>query len=242
MGARAHWDRPEDAALAQSALRVLLAFCAVGEEHLAGDLRARADIGTPAPRRGQGWEQPMDVWLCQQGQPGARSIGRDIYLYSTGTARAPTEWFRELAHECGHVAFPGVGGFTDSDDPWADGCLAELLFPKWLCGRAAEWLPWAAADAEREAGPRRQELIARVRQTGPDQRLLAGADAAAREHFVGLALWVEEAAGPRLLGEALAECRRGRATQFVAAVESLAAARCVQVWPAPRGTGQRGRP
>lgn len=229
MRARVHWGRAEDAVLARSALTTTLAFCAVTQERLGAD-PSRSSRGRS--------QRPVEVWVCEGGEPGlpaapvkgARSVGRDIYLYSAGITRAPAEWFRELAHEYGHVAFPGIGGFTDTDDPWADGCLAELLFPKWLAA-GPEWLPWPASEAERQAASRRQELIARVRATGPDARLLAGTDTGARDHFLGLALWLEEWAGPRALGDALRQCSRGRAADFAAAAESAARARGLELWP-----------
>jgi hypothetical protein len=230
MKARAHWSRPEDAGLAQGALKLLLALYAVGREYLDRDptrpLRLRSE---------QDWGQPVDLWLSERKEPGARSVGRDIYLYATKTNRTATEWFRELAHEYGHVAFPGIDGFTDTDDPWADGELAELLFPRWLSAGSPDWLPWSAVDAEREAEPRRREMIARARATGANPSLLVGTGNAAREHFVALALWVEEAAGPRLLGQALAQCPRGRPSQFVAAAEMLARPRGLDLWPVSGG-------
>ena len=145
-------------------------------------------------------------------------MGRDIYLYSTKTSRPPAEWWRELAHEYGHVALPGIGGYADTDDPWADGELGELLFVKWLAaGKPSDWLPWSLEKAEKIAAARRQELIAGA--AGPlDATRLNGTDAKARDYFLGLALAAEEKHGPGILGAALVECPRGRPAQFVAAL------------------------
>jgi hypothetical protein len=90
--------------------------------------------------------QPIDLWITTQGAPGARAIGTNIYLYAVSTPRTPAEWLREIAHEYGHIALPGIGGFTNTDDPWADGDFAELLFLKWLS---------ASCHPERSEGSRR---------------------------------------------------------------------------------------
>ena len=116
---------------------------------------------------------------------------------------------------------PGIGGFRETADPWADGFLGELLFVKWLAeGGQPEGLAWSVLEAERAAAARRRSLMARAR--GPFSRVrLAGAGEQAQDYFLGLALWVEAAWGPRLLGEALARCPRGTAADFVAAAERL---------------------
>lgn len=217
MKGRAHWARPDDRDLAQSALKAFLALWCVGSEYL------RRDPTRP-------WGQPIDLWLTERGEPGARAVGRDVYLYATNTPRPPEEWWRELAHEYGHVALPGIGGFTDTDDPWADGELGELLFTKWLAaGKSPERLPWSVEAAEKIAAARRQVLIAGA--AGPvDTTRLNGTDEKAKDYFLGLALRVEAAAGPRFLGEALAKCPRGSGARFVAAVQKLARERAVDPW------------
>jgi len=243
MKGRVHWARPEDQTLAQNTIKSSLSLWCAAKEYLDRD-----------PTRP--WGQPVDLWLTERGEPGARAMGRDVYLYATGTPRAPEEWWRELAHEYGHVALPGIGGFTETDDPWADGELGELLFIKWLARRqtgglgegqemsrlrppAADygaqdscptrWLPWSVEAAEKIAAARRQALIA---QAGgqPDLSRLRGKDAKARDYFLGLALRVEAAAGPRFLGEALAKCPRGRPEQFASVVQKLARQRGLAVW------------
>ncbi len=217
MKGRAHWARPADQDLAQSALKAFLALWCVASEYLQRD-----------PTRP--WGQPIDLWLTERGEPGARAVGRDVYLYATNTPRPPEEWWRELAHEYGHVALPGIGGFTDTDDPWADGELGEVLFTKWLAaGKSPERLPWSVEAAEKIAAPRRRALIAGA--AGPvDTTRLNGTDGKAKDYFLGLALRAEAAAGPRFLGEALAKCPRGNAARFVAAVEKLARERAEDPW------------
>ncbi len=200
--------------LAQDSLTTVLA--------LLGTVHAKLQLD-PTRRKG-----PIDVWLCEEGTPGARTVGLNIYLYSVATERTSQEWLREVAHEYGHLSLPGVGGYTKTDDVWADGNLGELLFVKWLAPAQAEWLPWPVAKAEAAAQAPREQLL--TRSPRPDPKLLRGQDEQARAHFLGLALRTEAAAGPKFLGEVLSRCPRGNAAQFVAEAEKLAKARGVRLW------------
>jgi hypothetical protein len=204
----AHWEAPAQQSLAQSALGATLAFYCLTKELLGFD-----------PTKP--WGDPVDVWVTNKGQPGARAQGRAIYLYAAGTPRPPGEWLREVAHEYGHVSFPGLGGFTQTDDEWVDGHLAELLLPKWLSATESQWLAWPVAEWEAQASKERADLLARwsedaVRQVTAER--LSGKDQQARDDVVGLALWVEQNDGPRALGEALKKCARGTGAQFVGAL------------------------
>jgi len=214
MKARVHWSDPAGAEVAQRALKLVLA--------LYGTVRTSLDLD---PARGG---RVIDLWVCEGGTPGAFTAGTSIYLYAYRKERAPEEWVREIAHEFGHLALPGVGGFTKTDDPWADGELGELLFVKWLAASKAEWLPWSVAGAEGIACVRREQLMAQAKT--PNPKLLDGADAKARDHLVGLALRVEAKAGPRFLAEVLTRCPRGNARRFVAEAEKLAKARGIGIW------------
>lgn len=195
----------EAAEIADASLRTMLALYAVVQAHTHLDPTGN-------------WKTPVDLWLAEQGHPGGHSSGRSVYLYSIHTSRAPEEWLRELAHEYGHTTLPGIGGFTRTDDPWADGELGELLFLKWLAAAGADWLPWSVKTAEDSARPRREQLIAGANGELDLGRLGAG-DLRARDYFLGLALKVEAVSGPRRLAETLLRCRRGTAAQFAAALE-----------------------
>lgn len=211
----AHWEEPAQAALAHDALKAAL-IC---------HILAREQFGFDPTRP---WGDPVDIWITNEGEPGARAQGRSIYLYSAKTERAPGEWLREIAHEYGHVCMPGIGGFTTTDDAWADGHLAELLFAKWLAaGGAPDWLPWSATDWEAEAKGERSRLMGpwsedevkgMIGKVSPVPPALSGNDAKARDAFLGLALRVEEMEGPRFLGDVLGKRPRGTAAGFVSAL------------------------
>ena len=201
----AHWETDDQAEVAQRALRATLGLYCLVKNELGFDPTGK-------------WGDPIDVWVTSKGQPGARAQGRSIYLYAVQTERTPGEWLRELGHEYGHVSFPGIDGFKDTDDEWADGHLAELVFPKWLMAAGVpEWMPWSVEGWEAEARPERERLLLLARGTPPTEALLKGTDEAAREYLVGMALAVEDERGPEALAKALARCAQGTAAKFVQA-------------------------
>ena len=166
--------------------------------------------------------RPIDVWVTQEGPRGARAVGTDIYAYAAHVPRPPEEWLRVLAHEYGHVSFPGIGGFEATDDAYADGYLAELLLPKWLAAATVpQGMPWPVEGWQAEARAKRAALMAAA-EGELDEERLRGSDRAARDYFLGLALRTEERCGSRRLGEALKQSAGGGARQFAVAVRALA--------------------
>jgi len=210
----AHWNTDEETKVAEKALHAVSAFYCLVKDELGFDPTGR-------------WADPIDIWVTGKGEPGARAQGRSIYLYAVGTERTPGEWLRELGHEYGHVSLPGLGGFKDSDDEWADGDIAELLFPKWLSARGVpEWMPWSVQEWEAASAPERERLMGRVRSKGLDPTLVGGTEAAAREYLVGLALLVEDEGGAEGLSQVLRKCPQGTTAQFLSSAEAAG----VEVW------------
>ena len=62
----------DQAPLAQDILKLTLALCGA----------VRANLGYDPTR-----SHPLDIWVCEKGPPGARTIGNSIYLYSVKTPR-----------------------------------------------------------------------------------------------------------------------------------------------------------
>jgi hypothetical protein len=217
MKVRAYQHPAVDAALAGDALTAVLTF------HLVASHYGRFD-----PTRPHG--EPIDLWLTTEGKPGGESVGRNLYLTAVGTARVPAEWLREIAHEYGHIAFPGMGGFTKTEDPWVDGDLGELLLIKWAAANGQPpGLTWSLQEAEAIAAARRRSLIAKAKGKVNLARLKPPT-AAARDYFLGLVLRVEASAGPRFLAEALARCPRGKPADFITAANALAKERGLTLW------------
>jgi len=204
-----HWETDDQAEVALRALRATLAFYCLAKEQLGFDPTGK-------------WGDPIDVWVTSKGQPGARAQGRSIYLYAAQTERTPGEWLREVGHEYGHVCLPGIGGFKDTDDEWADGHISELLFPKWLtAGGVPGWMPWSVEEWEGEARPERERLMGLARGRPPTEALLKGTDEVAREYLLGMVLVVEDEGGPEALAKALAKCAQGTAEKFVQAAREV---------------------
>jgi len=181
-----------------------------------GLVRAHLDCDPTVVRR-----RPIDVWVTQKGSPGAHAVGTDIYVYTAHVSRPPEEWLRMLAHEYGHVSFPGIGGFEATDDAYADGYLAELLLPKWLAsGAVPQGMPWPVEAWQARARERRAALIAAAAGE-PDGERVSGNDQAARDYFLGLALRIEERFGSRRLGEALKRSAPAGAREFAAAARQM---------------------
>lgn len=170
---------------------------------------------------GEAFRRLVDVYLAFGGQAGGEQLFGEgiengqrvkvnaIYIYDVRSFTRPLEMAREVAHEYGHATLPPFGRFAPPDE-WANGNLGEALYLRWLlawlregklspadcCGASEEDL---AGYVKREVNPR---LIAAA-QEGPSLPLLARRDAAALDHFLGLALWADSLLPPRAFGRAL---------------------------------------
>ena len=185
-----------------------------------------------------GYEHPktlpvIDVWLSGQAGAGLSSdiggeqFGSQIYIYRIFAERSPAEWAREIAHEYGHFALPGVTGFTEPE-AWANGVLGERLFLLWLQEDLERprlqpadipfvTPPELAAYCEKQCAP----LIRRIAQYGPDTKAMARRDAADMEAFVGLALYCDTVYGSRGLRNAFAYTESSQGDSFLRAPDFL---------------------
>ncbi len=230
MRARVHWNGQAGVQLAPPALRAALTFYCLARSHLG------MDPTWP-------WAHPIDLWLLESGEPGARAMGRSVYLYAVATPRSDGEWLRQIAHEYGHVCLPGIGGFTETDDPWADGHLGELLLAKWLSeNKPPEWLMWSPDEWTGREAAERERLIAQARSLGAEEEKLRGVGGEARDYLLGLALHVEEVAGPSFLSTVLRRCPAGTAAQFVAAAAKAGGQEGMDIWGTLTQTTPRGEP
>ncbi len=98
-------------------------------------------------------ERPVDVWLRADGDGGAEQSFNNLYLLGTSRKREPVELLRQMAHEFGHLALPGIGPLKDPE-PWGNGFLGEMLYLRWL----------SRAPAGEEALVPQDALAAYVRQ------------------------------------------------------------------------------
>ena len=161
-------------------------------------------------------EPTVDVWLTQKvgaglsSDTGGEEFTNQIYLYAISSDRKSIEWAREIAHEYGHYALPGVGGFT-APEAWANGVLGERLFLKWIgedlrTGRLqAETVPFITpAQLNEYLAKQVDPLVRRIAHEGADAHLLAHRDAAGMDNYTALALYLDTVYSSKGLLDALA--------------------------------------
>ncbi len=227
--------------LARRVARLLLLF--------QGEMRARLNYQPMAAN------STVNVWLMDrpglQSDSGGEQIGNNIYLYDIYEERKLIEWVREIAHEYGHLALPGVCGFTEPE-AWANGVLGERLFLKWLDDdlRSAKIKPADIAfgsrvDVEEYNARQVSPLIGRIARDGLNARLMARRDAAGMDYYTAFVLYLDSVYGSPLLLDAMrATAPRNsfaRTSDFVrGALSSLADAselRIAAPLPAENGVG-----
>lgn len=175
----------------------------------------------------------VEVWLTQQTGPGlSADIGGEqfknqFYLYNLYNERKPIEWMREVAHEYGHFALPGVSGFTAPEE-WANGVLGERLYLKWLhddlrAGRLhTDDLPFITREMLDEYVSRQVDpLIHRFAREGADESLMGRRNAAGMDYYTGLVLYWDEVYGSRALLDAFTYTTPPQGSVFVKATDFL---------------------
>lgn len=147
---------------------------------------------------------PAHLWLCDRGEPGGETWGDNMYLFSTATAREPGEWLRQVIHEHGHAALPGVDSFTEPE-PWANGRLGEHLFSRWLAQapQSGPAHPWLAEDRLKALADDADRCIGIFLQAGPASALMTDRGRAGMDYYLGFADYVEQAFGSKLLAAAM---------------------------------------
>lgn len=193
------------------------------------------------------------LWLCDGGASGAERHETDIFIYRVfDEARTPVEWLRQLAHECGHLLIPGVGGFAQPE-VWGNGELGERLFIYFLTREAArvagtEWPSdeaaarldnlWAGehlAAEEYLASAGRMPLNVWAHE-GPESELIVGQGERSMQYYVGFALYVLAAHGPARLREVIKGCPGTTVPDFVYSYKQMVGAR-VAAGPLSIGPG-----
>ncbi len=161
------------------------------------------------------FHQTVDVWLSGQTAAGnspdvgGEQFKNQIYIYNIFSERKPIEWAREIAHEYGHYALPGISGFT-SPEEWANGVLGERLFLKWVdddtkAGRIkADDLPFVKPDDVTEYVTKQvTPLVRRIARDGITDAQLARQDTGAMDLYTGLALYLDTVNGTDALLNAM---------------------------------------
>jgi hypothetical protein len=159
---------------------------------------------------------PVSVWLAPGGAPGAEQWAGSIIVHGAAADRSALEWARQLAHEWGHAAIPGGGGFQEPE-AWAAGDLGERLFLPAMqrAGRLSAW------DASLDVAPYVTRYVDPPRmafaKTGPVVRLVRGVDAASYSHYLGACLSIAHSYGMPILAAAMNDMDGPRTADLLAA-------------------------
>jgi hypothetical protein len=194
---------------------------------LLGENRTRLNFDHPIS------DPIVNVWLTRQGgqgtsaDAGGEQIRSNIYLYSIYTERRPIEWAREVAHEYGHYALPGVSGYTAPEE-WANGVLGERLFLKWLredlhAGRLhPEELPFVTPEEIDDYLTRQViPLVRRIAHEGLDESQMKRRDAPGMDYYTGFALFLDTVYGSQALLSALSYTMPAQGDTFIHAMDFL---------------------
>jgi tetratricopeptide (TPR) repeat protein len=191
---------PARRGLATDCAGLILRAACLREAHLGSVAGRRAEHELPP----YDLRSPLTVWVTDEGPAGAESWGANIYVCAASTPRAPAEWVRQLLHEYGHAALPGIDHFREPE-PWANGRLGEQLFSQWLLRSAegASGHPWLATADLRAPARDADRCVSAFLRTGPTSPLLSDRSAAGMDYYLGFANYVERVFGPRLLSSAM---------------------------------------
>ena len=179
----------------------------------------------------------VNVWLTERVEPGlsqdtgGEQFQNQIYIYNIHRERPPIEWAREVAHEYGHYALPGVSGFTEPEE-WANGVLGERLFLKWIrddlrAGRLKnDDLVFVTGDLLDDYFARTVwPLIRRILREGADARMLTRTKAEGMDYYTGIALYVDTVYGSSVLVDAMQDTRSASPLTFPRASDFLTGVR-----------------
>lgn len=146
----------------------------------------------------------IQVWLCQTKAAGllpdtaGEQFQSQIYIYDVDRERRPIEWVREISHEYGHYALPGISGFKEPEE-WANGVLGERLFLKWIyedliSGKVnAAVMPFVTeVDLLDFMNKQVWPLISRVSSVGISSAALARRDMQGMDNYTALALYIDQ--------------------------------------------------
>jgi hypothetical protein len=175
----------------------------------------------------------VNVWLTERVESGlspdtgGEEFQNQIYLYNIHRERPAIEWAREIAHEYGHYALPGISGFKEPEE-WANGVLGERLFLKWIRDdiRGGRVKPEDVAFVTNELlddfyAHAIWPLIRRIMREGIDPRMIAGTKRDAMDYYTGLALYVDTLYGTRGLVEAIQDTHSASPLTFPRASDFL---------------------
>jgi hypothetical protein len=175
----------------------------------------------------------VNVWLTERVETGlspdtgGEEFQNQIYLYNIHRERPAIEWAREIAHEYGHYALPGISGFKEPEE-WANGVLGERLFLKWIRDdlRASRLTPEEVVFVtpgllDDFYGHVIWPLIRRIMREGIDPQMITHTKADGMNYYTGLALYVDTLYGTPALVAAIQDTHSASPLTFPRASDFL---------------------
>ena len=122
------------------------------------------------------------------------SSPHDIMVFRIDQHRSNLEWFRELQHEYGHVAWPNFANFAPPLEPNANGLIAETIAMLWQDAPA-----FTNKDISNEANQHIQQnafsALQQWLQEGPPSQLQHGNNGDSLHYLQGLCVYIERVYG-----------------------------------------------
>ncbi len=167
----------------------------------------------------------LHIWLCENGESGGQLSKDNLYIFSIGKERTPPQRCRELAHELGHSALPGISGYTDPE-PWANGYLGEQMLLRWLdqamkdgTAKPEQYFGTASKELTEMVASRYDNLLAAWRNGQFTETDLNRRDSVGMKALIGFVAYIQTTYGDEILSESFRRLMSPTALELSAAFE-----------------------
>ncbi len=201
-------------------------------------------------------ENTVELWITsgpgtgRSADAAGEQFKNQIYIYDINSARSPEEWAREISHEYGHFALPGVSGFSAPEN-WANGMLGERLSLKWILediilGRLSKNDLRILDENDLRDYVHRQvsPLIVQISAKGADEKSFLSKDSRGMDIYTGFALYFDSIYGSAALRRAMDSTLPKNGQQYIksddffrGALYSLKSAKEIEIHPAQVTSG-----
>ena len=181
------------------------------------------------------------IFLSKDGQPGGEEMTSSavptasgypmaaVFINQVGTLTDKVERMREVAHECGHVLFPAIGGFS-SPESWSNGEMAERVIPAMLLramdagGLTDDDVGGVPASDMRQYVERRYDTaVDELARSGPSRDLERGRDSRSFAYTVNMLCFAHAILPAAGFRRAVALGRGGDASDLARGLEEAVA-------------------
>ncbi|MHB1460798.1 MAG: hypothetical protein ACYC1M_05920 [Armatimonadota bacterium] len=165
----------------------------------------------------------LHIWLCENGESGGQLSKDNLYIFSIGKERTPAQRCRELAHELGHSALPGISGYTEPE-PWANGYLGEQMLLRWLdqsmkdgTAKPVQYFGAAPKEITEMVTSRYENLLAAWRNGQFTEADLNRRDSVGMKALIGFVAYIQTTYGDEMLSESFRRLMAPTSLELLAA-------------------------